>query len=190
MSKPSEWVDEKMMDDPTDAKPAGWDDIEEMIVDPDADKPEDWDDELDGEWEAPMIDNPEYKGEWAAAKIENPDYKGPWVHPMIDNPEYEHDADIYHHASIGAVAIDIWQVKAGSVFDNLFISDSVEEAEAHAQKYFLDLKDGEKKMFDKFEEDRKAAEEAERKAAEEARAAEEDEDEDDWEDEEEKKDEL
>lgn len=27
-----------------------------------AKKPDDWDDEEDGEWEAPMIDNPEYKG--------------------------------------------------------------------------------------------------------------------------------
>lgn len=31
------------------------------IPDPDAKKPEDWDDEIDGEWEPPMIDNPEYK---------------------------------------------------------------------------------------------------------------------------------
>lgn len=31
------------------------------IPDPEAKKPEDWDDEIDGEWEPPMIDNPEYK---------------------------------------------------------------------------------------------------------------------------------
>merc|ERR1711865_961077 len=37
-----------------------------QINDPAASKPEDWDDEDDGEWEAPMIDNPEYKGEWKA----------------------------------------------------------------------------------------------------------------------------
>ena len=33
----------------------------EYIPDPDADKPEDWDDDTDGEWEPPMIPNPEYK---------------------------------------------------------------------------------------------------------------------------------
>lgn len=33
----------------------------EHIPDPDAKKPEDWDDEMDGEWEPPMIQNPEYK---------------------------------------------------------------------------------------------------------------------------------
>merc|ERR1712013_757735 len=51
-------------------------------------KPEDWDDEMDGEWEPPMIDNPEYKGEWKPRQIDNPDYKGAWVHPEIDNPDY------------------------------------------------------------------------------------------------------
>lgn len=33
----------------------------ENIPDPDAKKPDDWDDEMDGEWEPPMITNPEYK---------------------------------------------------------------------------------------------------------------------------------
>jgi len=27
-------------------------------------QPEDWDDEADGEWEAPLIPNPEFKGPW------------------------------------------------------------------------------------------------------------------------------
>ena len=27
-------------------------------------QPEDWSDEDDGEWEAPLIPNPDYKGEW------------------------------------------------------------------------------------------------------------------------------
>ena len=33
----------------------------EYIPDPDAKKPEDWDDDMDGEWEPPMIPNPDYK---------------------------------------------------------------------------------------------------------------------------------
>lgn len=39
----------------------GWDDIPATIVDPEAKRPDDWDDELDGEWEAPTISNPEFK---------------------------------------------------------------------------------------------------------------------------------
>lgn len=37
-----------------------WDKAEH-IPDPDAKKPEDWDEEMDGEWEPPVIQNPEYK---------------------------------------------------------------------------------------------------------------------------------
>merc|ERR1739844_367175 len=33
---------------------------------------DDWDDEEDGEWEAPMKDNPAYKGDWVAKRISNP----------------------------------------------------------------------------------------------------------------------
>merc|ERR1719161_215395 len=75
--KPDDWVDDSMMDDPEDKKPGDW--VEEKrIVDAAAKKPEDWDDEEDGEWEAPMIDNPEYKGEWMGKRISNPAYKGFW----------------------------------------------------------------------------------------------------------------
>jgi len=115
-SKPSDWVDEKMMDDPNDKKPEGWDEIPAEIVDPSAKKPEDWDDELDGEWEAPRTANPEYKGPWSAKKIENPAYKGEWVHPMIDNPDYHPDSTLYSYKNFGFIGLDLWQVKSGSIF--------------------------------------------------------------------------
>merc|ERR1739838_411315 len=73
--KPSDWVDSSMMDDPEDKKPDDWV-TEKRIVDSAAKKPDDWDDEEDGEWEAPMIDNPEYKGDWSVKRISNPAYKG------------------------------------------------------------------------------------------------------------------
>lgn len=72
--KPSDWEDKATIDDPDDKKPEDWD-KSEHIPDPDASKPEDWDDEMDGEWEPPMIDNPEYKGEWKPKQIDNPNYK-------------------------------------------------------------------------------------------------------------------
>lgn len=59
-SKPEDWDDNATIPDPDDQKPEDWD-KPEHIPDPEATKPEDWDDEMDGEWEAPMIDNPEYK---------------------------------------------------------------------------------------------------------------------------------
>jgi len=58
--KPDDWDDVEKIDDPEDSKPEDWDQPEH-IPDPDAKKPDDWDDEMDGEWEPPMIDNPDYK---------------------------------------------------------------------------------------------------------------------------------
>merc|ERR1719161_2473679 len=92
--KPSDWVDDAMIDDPEDKKPADW--VEEKeIVDKDAKQPEDWDAEEDGEWEAPMIANPDYKGEWSPKRISNPAYKGVWAPKKIANPKYVDDKELY-----------------------------------------------------------------------------------------------
>jgi calreticulin len=190
-SKPEDWVDDAKMDDPEDEKPDGWDDVPKQIDDPEAEKPDDWDDEADGEWEPPLIDNPDYKGEWKAKRIENPDYQGPWVHPDIDNPDFVEDDELYAYESFGVVGIDIWQVKAGSIFDNIIITDSFDEAKAFMEETYSANKDAEKEMFDEAEKVRREEEEAQRKKEEEERKAkeaeeeeEEDEDEEDEEDEE------
>merc|ERR1712232_598207 len=149
-SKPDDWVDDKMMADPESKKPEGWDDIPEEISDPDAVKPDDWDDEDDGEWEPPMIDNPEYKGEWKPKMIDNPDYKGPWEHPMIPNPEYKYDDNMYKVCRNGCthVGFELWQVKSGTIFDDIIITDSLDEAKKFAEDTFFAKKDGEKAMYD------------------------------------------
>jgi len=161
--KPSDWVDSKMMADPTDKKPEGYDDIPAEIVDPDAKKPSDWDDELDGEWEAPMIDNPEYKGEWSAKMIENPAYKGEWVHPLVANPDFVDDDNLYAFEDNKFVGFELWQVKAGTIFDNIIVTDDMAEAEKFAELTKA-VQEGEKKMFDKAEDERRAKEEAEKPA--------------------------
>ncbi|KAK1805879.1 hypothetical protein P4O66_012939 [Electrophorus voltai] len=141
--KPENWDDNATIDDPEDTKPENrtlnpqpllfclfqdWD-KPENIPDPDAKKPEDWDEEMDGEWEPPMIPNPEYKGEWKPKQIDNPNYKGKWVHPEIDNPEYTADVSIYKYDNIGVIGLDLWQVKSGTIFDNFLITDDIKEAE-------------------------------------------------------------
>jgi len=145
-SKPEDWVDNAKMDDPEDVKPEEWDDIPEYIADPEAEVPEDWDEDMDGEWEAPMINNPDFKGEWKAATIDNPDYKGPWVHPLIANPDYVADDNLYSYESFGAIGLDLWQVKSGSVFDNFLISDDVEGAIESAKAIVESVHEGEKAM--------------------------------------------
>merc|ERR1711976_973262 len=134
--KPEDWVNDKEIDDPEDSKPEGWDDEPEYIADPDAEKPEDWDEEMDGEWEAPMINNPEYK----------------------------EDANLYSYDSWGAIGLDLWQVKSGTIFDNFLINDDIDAAIAEAKAIVEATRSGEeaaKKEIDDAEEAAAKAAEAE-----------------------------
>merc|ERR1711937_5816 len=151
----------KEISDPDDKKPADWVD-EKRIVDAEAKKPDDWDDEEDGEWEAPMKDNPEYKGVWEAKKIANPDY--------------EDDDNLYAFDDFGFIGFDLWQVKGGTLFDNIIITDDKSEADAFAKKW--------KALSDVEKEKKKEADDA--KAAEAAAAAPADDSDDDDDDEEDK----
>jgi calreticulin len=155
ISKPEDWVDETQIDDPEDVKPEGYDAIQAEIDDPEAAKPADWDDELDGEWEAPKVPNPEFKGPWRPKRIANPAYKGPWVHPLIANPKYVADDTIYKFTSNAAVGIEIWQVKAGSIYGNILVTDDVELAKKEAEAVLARV-EGEKAAEAKEEEEEKA----------------------------------
>merc|ERR1711977_797420 len=134
MGKPDDWTDESMIDDPDDKKPGDWV-TEKRIVDSDAKKPDDWDDEEDGEWEAPMKDNADYKGDWHSKRISNPAYKGVWEAKKIANPEFEDDDSVYKFEDFGFIGFDLWQVKGGTIFDNVIITDDVAEADTFAKKW-------------------------------------------------------
>ncbi|XP_076134986.1 calreticulin [Alosa pseudoharengus] len=187
--KPDDWDEKEKIDDPEDAKPEDWDKAEN-IPDPDAKKPDDWDDEMDGEWEPPMITNPEYKGEWKPKQIDNPAYKGKWVHPEMDNPEYIADSEIYKYDSIGVIGLDLWQVKSGTIFDNFLITNDPKLAEEVGDETWGATKGPEKKMKEgQEEEERKKREEEEQKRKEETKDEEEEDEKEEEEEEEEEDDE-
>merc|ERR1712066_788381 len=52
----------------------------------------------------------------------------------IANPEYVDDDSVYKFDDFGFVGFDLWQVKAGSIFDNVIITDDVADADAFAKK--------------------------------------------------------
>merc|ERR1711953_1063870 len=169
--KPDDWSDESMIDDPEDKKPDDW--VEEKrIVDDEAKKPDDWDDEEDGEWEAPMKDNPAYKGDWSVKRISNPEYKGVWTAKKIANPEYEDDDSVYKYADFGFIGFDLWQVKGGTIFDNVIITDDAAGADVFTKKW-KELSEVEKS---------KKKEEDDSKKAEDKKKEDEDDDDDDEED--------
>merc|ERR1712224_1076325 len=174
--KPADWVDEAEMDDPEDKKPEGYDDIPAKIADPKATKPDDWDAESDGEWEAPQIDNPDFKGPWKVKRIKNPAYKGVWEAKLIANPKFVDDDKLYSYPKFSTVGIDVWQVKSGTIFDNILITDDVDYAKAHGDKTWKAQKDGEKAMKEKADEEKRKKDEEERAKKEEERKKKEEED--------------
>ena len=153
-----DWVDEKEIDDPEAKKPEGYDDIPAQIPDPDATKPEDWDDEDDGEWEPPLIDNPEFKGEWVAPKIANPAYKGEWSPKQITNKDYEEGVQLAAYDS-AYVGFELWVVNNGTIFDNILVTDDIEYAKAQGEKLWRPTSKGEKEVKEAWDKENKPAEE-------------------------------
>jgi len=184
--KPEDWVDEKKIDDPEDVKPEGYDDIPMQIPDPDAEMPDDWDEEDDGEWEPPMIDNPEYKGPWSPKRIDNPEYKGEWIQKTMDNPDYV--GGYYLFDKMAYVGFELWVVNNGSIFDNILVTDDLEYAKKVGAERFTPIKDGEKDVQTAWKAEQEAIKKAEEDAAKAAEGDDDDEDEDDLDEDE--KDEL
>lgn len=169
-SKPSTWVDLAEIDDPSDKKPDDWDESQPAqienaeatmpsdwlvdepakIPDPSASKPSDWSDEDDGDWAAPIIDNPKcaeagcgpwkrpmmpnplYKGKFRPKKIPNPEYKGPWKARQIPNPNFFEDKQPAKMQSIGGIGIELLSNSGGISFDNIFIGHGAGAAAAAA----------------------------------------------------------
>merc|ERR1711866_17802 len=60
---------------------------------------------------------------------------GFWEAKKIANPEYEDDDSVYKYADFGFVGFDLWQVKAGTIFDNIIVTDDKAEADTFAKKW-------------------------------------------------------
>jgi len=151
VKKPIDWVDEEYIDDPEDKRPEGWDVIPRYIPEPDSVKPDDWDEIEDGMWIPVMKENPEFQ-EWYPKTIKNPAYIGPWIHPKIENPDYYEDTEIYvqEHAYVG---FEFYQVNGHTIFDNIIITDSIEEAKAFAEETKVDIS-VEKELYTKYLEEK------------------------------------
>ncbi|XP_050269217.1 calreticulin-3-like [Quercus robur] len=161
---PADWEDREYIDDPSEVKPEGYDSIPKEIPDPKAKEPDNWDDEENGAWKPPKVPNLAYKGPWKPKKIKNPNYKGKWKTPWIDNPEFEDDPDVYVLKPIKYVGIEVWQVKGGSVYDNVLICDDPDYATQVVEEVFAN-REIEKEAFEEAEKVRKAREEEEAQRA-------------------------
>merc|ERR1711933_351845 len=73
----------------------------------------------------------------------------------IANPEYVDDDSVYKDSDFGFLGFDLWQVKGGTIFDNIILTDDVAEADAFV-KTWKELSEVEK-AAKKAEDDAKAA---------------------------------
>jgi len=106
-----------------------------------------------------MIPNPKYKGAWSPKRIPNPAYKGTWKPKRIANPNYKADEKLYAiRKPLENVGIDVWQVKSGTIFDNIIIGDSLEEVNKIIDATWGATKDAEKKAHEAKEAASKPAE--------------------------------
>merc|ERR1711972_949887 len=115
-------------------------------------------------------DNDAYKGDWYGKRISNPAYKGIWEAKKIANPEYEDDDSVYKYADFGFLGFDLWQVKGGTIFDNIIITDDTAEADAFSKKW---------KDLSEVEKAKKKEEDDAKKVADDKKDEKEDEDDDD-----------
>merc|ERR1711861_44550 len=99
---------------------------------------------------------------------------GFWEAKKIANPEYEDEDSVYKYADFGFIGFDLWQVKGGTIFDNVIITDDKGEADEFAKKWkaLSEVENAKKKE----EDDAKAKEEEAKKKDE---AADDDDDDDD-----------
>ena len=136
--KPDDWVDDQFLPDPNHPPPhQEYSNEPKYIPDPQKRKPAFWNEDEDGEWEPPLIANPRWREIWEPQMIANPDYKGIWSPPLILNPDYDpHAANtIYQQCNpCGHVGFELWQVDAGTVFDDILISDAEEEIEQNTKR--------------------------------------------------------
>ncbi|GAB5567871.1 calreticulin-3 isoform X2 [Prionailurus iriomotensis] len=100
-------------------------DWEKHFLDASASKPSDWNSELDGDWQAPMLQKPPYQD---GLKPEGID-KDVWLHQKLKNTHYLTEYDLSEFENIGAIGLELWQVRSGTIFDNFLITDDEEYAE-------------------------------------------------------------
>merc|ERR1712013_618457 len=130
------------------------------IKDPDQSKPEDWVD-------AEKIDDPE------DVKPDNWDDEP----ASIPDPDYVEAENVYQRGPIGYIGVEVWQVKAGTVFSDFILTDSVAEAEAFLVEQKTNA-DDEKAAKEAYDEAKKAEEAEEEDGEEDATLEDEEEDKD------------
>ncbi|XP_045407330.1 calreticulin-3 isoform X4 [Lemur catta] len=149
-------AESKDWDQAKDDKAQDW---EKHFLDASASKPSDWNAELDGDWQAAMLQKPPYQN---GLKPEGID-KDIWLHQKMKSTNYLMQYDLSEFENIGAIGLELWQVRSGTIFDNFLITDDEGYAEHFGKATWGETKGPEREMdaIQAKEEVKKAREEDE-----------------------------
>ncbi|KAM4888130.1 calreticulin-3 [Thomomys bottae] len=125
----------------------------------DASAPSDWNSELDGDWQAAMLQKLPYQDSLRAEGID----RDVWLHHKMQSASSLLQHDLSEFENIGAIGLELWQVRSGTIFDNFLITDDEEYAENFGKATWGETKDPEREMdaIQAKEEMKKAREEDE-----------------------------
>ncbi|TKY65333.1 Calreticulin-3 protein [Spatholobus suberectus] len=166
--------------DPNAKEPENWDEEEDGKWKP----PKIPNPAYKGPWKRKKIKNPNYKGKWKTPWIDNPGmfkcisrffviieyilqiflHTKECLNFIFRISEFEDDPDLYVLKPIKYVGIEVWQVKGGSVFDNVLICEDPDYAKQVVEEVFAN-REIEKEGFEEAEKVRKAKEEEEAQRA-------------------------
>ena len=160
-TKPSDWEERDTIDDPDDVAPEWASDVPQFIPDATAARPPDWDDAVDGVWTAPLVANPEYRRDWKPRRIPNPAFRGEWRPSTIPNPEYDPDVHFGKPEDLCYVGIDVSQDVAGSIWDNILVTDDFEYAQKMMEETFFAIQEGERVAYARAQQNKEKMEKSE-----------------------------
>ncbi|XP_048198661.1 calreticulin-3 isoform X2 [Perognathus longimembris pacificus] len=108
----------------------------------DTSAPSDWNSELDGDWQAAMLQKPPYQDGLRAEGID----QDVWLHQKMQSASYLLQHDLSEFENIGAIGLELWQVRSGTIFDNFLITDDEEYAVKFGKATWGETKDPEREM--------------------------------------------
>ncbi|XP_007183634.1 calreticulin-3 [Balaenoptera acutorostrata] len=143
-------------DQATEGKSQAW---KKHFLDASASTPSDWNSELDGDRQAPMLQKPPHQDGLRPEGID----RDVWLHQKMKNTNYLTEYDLSEFENIGAIGLELWQVRSGTIFDNFLITDDEEYAENFGKATWGETKGPEREMdaIQAKEEVKKAREEDE-----------------------------
>ncbi|XP_055975772.1 calreticulin-3 isoform X1 [Sorex fumeus] len=129
----------------TQTEPQRWEqDWDKQFLDAGPSAPSDWNSKLDGDLQAPLLQKPPYQDGLKAKGINN----DVWLHHKLKNTNYLTEYDLSEFENIGAIGLELWQVRSGTIFDNFLITDDEEYAEKFGKATWGETKGPEKEMDD------------------------------------------